>query len=507
MQRARPAAGVLAALVLGLAACRAPAPARPRLVLLYATCTLQRDLIAPYGPATYTPSLAAFARESVVFRRHQTETDQSGPAYASLFSGAQADRHGVFRHPARLPEGLHLAAEAFGAQGYDTHYWSGHPMASVDLGYGQGVPVSNQHRRVAGVADLYEMTAGDRDFDALLARLRGDPAYRAFVQVTFTITHSPYTPVDPRALADLRREHPAHWPGVEDAEFARLARLYEANYLRLQWDFPAATRDLGLSPADVARLAAVLETHYKASLRLLDHCFGRVVDKIRAAGLLHESLVAFTADHGETLYREDALFKWTHGGEVAPEAIEVPLVVRLPGERPHAASYEGVSRSIDVYPTLAGLSGFRVGPAQGVDGTDLSEAVRGRRPPPRLTAFSHTTLPGPELVEQSRGWLVSRYHPSTDPEHMWVSGRDVDLYARLRKGDGGDWGVDLFDLAGDGPPRAVAFDPSVRRHRDLARELEGYKSRLLAAYVAGGRAAEVPEAEARERLRALGYVQ
>jgi len=504
MRRRGPALALLAGL-LGLGACREAVPPRPRLVLLYATCTLNRDLIAPYGRAPYTPSLAAFARESVVFRRHQTETDQSGPAYASLFSGAQVDRHGLFRHPARLRDDLHLAAEAFAAHGYDTYFWSGHPMASAELNYGQGVPPANVQRRVPGVASLYELTANDAAFDAVLARLRAHPSSRAYVQVAFTITHSPYTPVDPRAIADFRREHPGEWPSLPDEEVSRLARLYDANYLRLQWDFPKATRDLGLTPADVARLAAVLEAYYKASLRLLDHCFGRVVERIRAAGLLEDSLVAFTADHGETLYREDALFKWTHGAEVAPEAIQVPLLVRLPGAYPRRASYDGVSRSIDVYPTLAGLAGFSVGTAQGIDGVDLSEAVRGRKPAPSLRAFSHTTLLGPELVKQFDGWLVSRYHPSPDVDHMWVSVREGDSYARLRKLDTGAWGVDLFDLSGGGRPRAVVFDPA--QHRALARELEGYRARLLTSYASQARQPPLQEADVRERLRSLGYIR
>jgi len=251
----------------------------------------------------------------------------------------------------------------------------------------------------------------------------------------------------------------------------------------------------------------VLEAYYKASLRLLDHCFGRVVERIRAEGLLEESIVAFTADHGETLYREDALFKWTHGAEVAPEAIQVPLLVRLAGRRPRHASYDGVSRSIDVYPTLAGLAGFSVGTAQGVDGLDLSEAARGRKPAPPLRAFSHTTLLGPELAEQFDGWLVSKYHPSPDERHMWVAAREGDSYARLRKLDRGEWGLDLFDLGRPGRPRATAFDPAIRRHRDLSRDLEGYRARLLASYRAHGREPSLQEDEVRERLRSLGYVR
>ena len=193
--------------------------------------------------------------------------------------------------------------------------------------------------------------------------------------------------------------------------------------------------------------------------------------------------------------------------EISPESIEVPLVVRLPGKRPRAAVYEGVSRSIDVYPTLAGLSGIAAGASRGVDGVDLAQAVLGRKPPPLLRAFSHSTLLGPELVEQFRGWLVSRYHPSTDAEHMWVSVRDGDQYARLRRLEDGRWGFDRFDLARRPLAAPTPFDSTTRPQQELARELQGYKARLLARYAEGGAARSVHEAEARERLRALGYIQ
>jgi Sulfatase len=498
----------MAVALLALGGCGRGEVVEPRLVLLYATCTVNRDSIAPYGKdVDYTPNLAAFARGSVVFQRHQTETAQSGAAYASIFSGTQVDRHGVYRHPARLSEDLYLVSEAFADHGYEAHFWSGHPMASAGLGYGQGVRPENVHRRRPGVADLYSLTANDADFAAILRRLREDPSYRAYVQVDFTITHGPYTSVDPRAVADFRREHPEDWPPLSDEEIARWARFYAANYLRLQWDFPAVVREKRLRPADVARLAQVVDLHYRVGVMLLDHCFGRLVDTIRAAGLLGESLIAFTADHGETLYRENALFKWTHGLQLAPEAIQVPLIVHLPGRKARVGVYGPVTRSIDVYPTLAGLSGFTVARSRGLEGLDLSAAVRGLRPPPVLRAFSHTTLLGPELLEQYKGWLVSRCHPSGTPDDMWVAVRDRDLYARLRRRDGRDWGVDLVDL-GRGPGATVPFDPSLPAHRDLAQALEAYKARLVAAYHALDRRGALPvEAAARERLRSLGYIQ
>jgi hypothetical protein len=50
----------------------------PRLVLLYATSTRNADPLSPYDPDdAFTPQLADFARSSVVFSRHQTESGQS----------------------------------------------------------------------------------------------------------------------------------------------------------------------------------------------------------------------------------------------------------------------------------------------------------------------------------------------------------------------------------------------------------------------------------------------
>jgi arylsulfatase A-like enzyme len=481
---------------------------RPRLVLLYATCTLHRDAIAPYGgDLAYTPRLAAFARESVVFERHTTETDQSGPAYASIFAGAQVDRHLVFRHPARLADDLHLAAESFLAQGYDTHFWSGHTMASADLRYGQGVRPENVHVRRPGVAEVDALTANDPSFDRILEGLRQDRGYRAYAQVAFTLTHAPYTAIDAQTVLDFRRLHPREWPDLSEEEVARWTDFYASRLERLSWDFPKVVQEERLRPEEVATLARVLAAYYKVRVWLLDERFGRLVDRIRAAGLLEESLIAFTADHGETLYREDALFPWTHGLEVAPEAIQVPLLMRLPGPRPRAGRYEGVTRSIDVYPTLAGLSGFAVGKAQGVDGLNLARAVLGEEPPPSLRAFSHTTLLGPELVRHFHGWKVLEHHPSTDAEHMWVSLREGDFFFRLRPRDAAGWVVEGRILDGRRGWSPVAEGGPGPRESEVRRELLAYKARLLAVHARQGPALLREEAEAMERLRAMGYVR
>ena len=104
--------------------------------------TAVREPRALRASIPFTPSLAAFARDSVVFEKHDTETPESGIAYASIFTGSQSDRHKVFHHPSILKDGLPTIARTFAANGYECWFWAGHPMANAALNYGQGVPRS-----------------------------------------------------------------------------------------------------------------------------------------------------------------------------------------------------------------------------------------------------------------------------------------------------------------------------------------------------------------------------
>jgi arylsulfatase A-like enzyme len=506
--RMRLALVTLLAAVAGASGCRAGKgePEEPRLVVLYATCTLSRHYLSPYNPdVPFTPAVDAFAKEGSVFSRHMTESGQSGVAFASLFSGTQADRHGVYRHPWWLDDESFLIAEAFAERGYDTYFWNGHPMAGADINYGQGVPPEHVYTRPHDDTDWASLTANDAEFGAILERLERDDSYRVFVQVLFTLTHAPYTDIDPRDLADFQREFPDQWPSFTEEETARFRRRDRRQRLRLEKDFPAVARERGWSTEDIRGLALFLEGYYKASVHALDTRFGRLVQSIREAGLLDESLIAFTADHGETLWRDHTLFKWSHGLQLSPDVIQVPLIVRLPGRR-GVPVYPGVSRSIDVHPTLLGLAGLPL-EAGRVEGVDLSTAVLGYEPAPPLRAFSHTMPLNPQRVAAFRGWLAARLYPSRDVRLMWTAVRDGDIFVRQRRSAGGQWSTEAFDLAADPGAARDVFDPDLPLHRDLAREVEVYKARLVEQHDARKGERRLQEEEVTERLRALGYVQ
>jgi arylsulfatase A-like enzyme len=501
-------AALLAGLVSASACSSGSEGGEPRLVLLYATCTLNRHYIGPYNPdVKYTPALDAFAAEGTVFSRHSTECGQSGIAFASILSGTQADRHGVYVHPAILGDGSHLIPEAFAERGYETHFWSGHYMAAAELGYGQGVAPEHVHSSPQLKDHLESASANDAAFAALLDRLKRDPSLRAYVQVFFTATHAPYTDLNRKDVADFRRLYPDEWPDIPEADLEQARRRYRRHRGRLERDLPAFVRARGWTDRDLQNLIVTLDAYYKAGVWRLDSLFGRTLARIREAGLLDQSLIAFTADHGEVLWREHTLFKWSHGLQLSPDVTQVPLIVRLPGRR-GVPVYTGVSRSIDVHPTLLGLAGLAPKERDPrIDGVDLSAAVRGEGPPPHLRGYSHTMPLNPNRMRWFNGWLAARYFPSEDIGLIWTAVRDGDTYVRRSREPDGRWVTEAFDLAADPAAAHDVFDHENALHRDLEKDLEAYKARLVEAFPRHHAQDLLSRDEVTERLRAMGYIQ
>jgi arylsulfatase A-like enzyme len=500
-----------------MAACaRESRPTGPRLVVLYATCSLNKDFLTPYDPKVpFTPALAALAQESVVFERHVTESAVSGIAYASLFTGAQADEHGIFHHPSRLTERMLTVFEAFAAAGYETYYWNGHPMASAELGYAQGVPPEHVYPSAdyTGNDKSFARTllrSEDPWFRALLDGLKADPERHALVVANFTVTHAPYTrQTKPAQLRAFLNACPAATGGVPVetlmSDLERFGSLYDENRLPLQWDYPATVARLGLSPADQQALERVLRAQYCGNVTLLDAIVGGCLEVLRASGLDADTLFAFTADHGEYLFHAERLFQWGHGLQLAPEELSVPWILRPPKGLFSPGRYHEVTRSIDVFPTLAGLCGVPLPAGAPVQGHDLSTALRGTAAPPPLIAPSHTKVLDERLMREFADLaLVRQYYPSTDPDLMWVSVRDGEQYARWRNRGDGVFVQEHFLLTRDPFAFESDFDPTDPEHARLARFLEEYKARLVASY---GTERGVDAETIEEDLKALGYVR
>jgi arylsulfatase A-like enzyme len=129
--------------------------------------------------------------------------------------------------------------------------------------------------------------------------------------------------------------------------------------------------------------------YYYAFTSLIDSQIGRLVDHLEQSGLLQNTIIIFTADHGETLGSHGGLRDkgWCHFEEIQ----RIPMIVWLPeryydhGRKPGDSLSEWASL-VDVYPTILDLAGVDLSEAD-QHGRSLLPLVRGEPVAWRDSAF------------------------------------------------------------------------------------------------------------------------
>ena len=123
---------------------------------------------------------------------------------------------------------------------------------------------------------------------------------------------------------------------------------------------PCLTRSAGSTPA--ISTPAVLRSPTRSSARLLD--------ALRAKGVLDSTAIIVAGDHGESLGEHGEI---EHGIFLYEGTLHVPMIMRAPGLP--ARRVTGLASLVDVLPTVVDLFGLE---PMAVDGMDLMPTVRGR---------------------------------------------------------------------------------------------------------------------------------
>lgn len=74
------------------------------------------------------------------------------------------------------------------------------------------------------------------------------------------------------------------------------------------------------TPENIRRM----RRHYYANVTMIDEQIGRIIDALERKGLLENSVVVFTSDHGDNLFDHGLFYK----GEMYDTVVNVPLIVR-----------------------------------------------------------------------------------------------------------------------------------------------------------------------------------
>jgi arylsulfatase A-like enzyme len=215
---------------------------------------------------------------------------------------------------------------------------------------------------------------------------------------------------------------------------------------------------------------------------------------LRARGLLDETVLVVTSDHGENL-GEHAMVD--HVFSLYEPTVQIPLLIRYPaaiaGEpsRVRGVHVGAPVQLTDVYVTLANLAGVDPGPAHGFDlRTTVLPADR-----PILLSYDYPAQALKAMRERANDPLLDRYR-----RRLWA----------LREGDvklilDDDGSLELYDLGTDpGELVDVAGEDVERAEAKRRRLLE-----LLTRYSRKGHAdqpADDVDEDTRAMLERLGYL-
>jgi choline-sulfatase len=147
---------------------------------------------------------------------------------------------------------------------------------------------------------------------------------------------------------------------------------------------------------------------YFANVSYLDEVIGDLLLRLEASGLLENTVVVYTTDHGEMMGEHGMWWKngWYEG------CTRVPLICSLPEQR-QGTQLARACRTpvglIDLFPTLCALAG--VPAPEGLDGVDLSATVRGAGSAPERPVFCDALTPrwGAGTEFRSIRWRQFKY--------------------------------------------------------------------------------------------------
>jgi arylsulfatase A-like enzyme len=220
---------------------------------------------------------------------------------------------------------------------------------------------------------------------------------------------------------------------------------------------------------------------YDGEIAFTDRAIGELLAGLSQLGLAEDTLVVVVADHGEELEDHG---KMGHGETLYREIVDVPLLMRIPGQEHRRIS--AVVRMVDVMPTILDLLGV-VPPDGSVveywEGVSLVSAIRGSDTP-QLSA----------IAELRRG------------RRLWMEGIERGRWKLIL--DQGSGTIELFDVEDD-PQEAENLAGEEPR---IVAELERELSRAIAsaehkAKRHGARQHLDLSHEQKENLRRLGYVE
>mgnify|MGYP001626331397 CR=1 FL=1 len=341
-------------------------------VILIAIDTLRADRVGCLGSGYPTmPNVDYLCRDSVAFTNHYSEAIPTHPSFTTILTGVSPLIHKIVSHDGEvqlsrsiltLPQILNNAGYlTIAVDNLATHLNAGWFARGygyyIDIGgivvISNGIKISGEvvNTRVKGALELINR---HHDEPLLLFIHYWDP-------------HTPYIP--PKGYAE--RFYKGDYTRGDLASRLNSTR-WGRSLLRGGWMRNLV--DSGVNDPDYVRAL------YDGEVAYVDERFSELMRMISDLGLLEDTLIILTADHGEGLgehnvyYDHHGLYEWD---------VKTPLIIRLPDRlidevgrsRARGVKYDALVQNTDIAPTILDALGLKA--PDNVTGVSLLNVIKG----------------------------------------------------------------------------------------------------------------------------------
>ena len=361
---------------------------RPNVVFII-TDQQRFDTIAAAGfPYMHTPNLDRLVHEGVCFDRMFVTAPSCAPSRASLFTGLYPHTNGVFRNDEPWTHTwVRLLADAgyrcvnvgkmhtspfeqsFGF--HERHVVENKDRANPTLPYfldnwdkafwtrGVEKPSRITYRRRSDYRDrlgafVWEAPA-DLHSDNFVPGLainwidtyRGNEPF--FLEIGIPGPHPPYDPTQDAIDIYAGRELPM--PVGDQADFdSQPTALKRLRAQHLSTDHDAVVHLPSPTPEQLRRQ----REYYFANVTMIDTRVGLVMEALSRRGVLDDTVIIFTSDHGDCLNDHGHSQKWT----MYEQSVRVPAIVWAPGRVAAGRRVDELASLFDLGPTVLEFAGI-----------------------------------------------------------------------------------------------------------------------------------------------------
>lgn len=334
--------------------------AKPPNVLLIVADALRADRLHCYGNKWQTsPVIDRLAKEGVLFKQLIAHSSHTLPCVGSIFTGLDPLSHGLtdprthiqiqkswgdWKTPFQI-----LEQSGFTMGGFDAYLY---------YHFGRHINIENSAQ-----AALFIEEHRDTPF---------------FLWQFIEQVHLPYNPKPPYDTAFLPKDYRVSKSTAERLKIVKSTMIIHPSGILSQFELDQVEGKGNAFEADADReidytrsAAAVafqsedripIAALYDGEIRALDDRIGEYISKLEELGILDDTIVIITSDHGEELLERGNVghASCSLAGTLYDEAIRVPLIVRYPRCLPRGEIISTQISQTDIMPTIFEMLGLQM---------------------------------------------------------------------------------------------------------------------------------------------------